>query len=120
RNVEPHISVIRLAVLCLAGERRTDDSAPRSAQLHCRVLQIPVGAKQETHHGELRSRTDPDHAGGPRRGGDPNSGGPGDPGGVKAHMAEVILKAAAEGQTSYDVLLASASDQIQTILSLLT
>src|SRR5215813_12853659 len=40
--------------------------------------------------------------------------------GVKAHMAEVILKAAAEGQTSYDVLLASASDQIQTILSLLT
>jgi hypothetical protein len=40
--------------------------------------------------------------------------------GVKAHMAEVILKAAAEGQTSYDVLLASASDQIQTILSMLT
>ena len=40
--------------------------------------------------------------------------------GVKAHMAEVILKAAAEGQTSYDGLLASASDQIQTILSLLT
>jgi hypothetical protein len=40
--------------------------------------------------------------------------------GVKAHMAEVILKAAAQGQTSYDALLASASDQIQTILSLLT
>jgi len=40
--------------------------------------------------------------------------------GVKAHMAEVILKAAADGQTSYDVLLASASDQIQTILSLVT
>jgi hypothetical protein len=40
--------------------------------------------------------------------------------GIKAHMAEVILKAAAEGQTSYDGLLASASDQIQTILSLLT
>jgi hypothetical protein len=40
--------------------------------------------------------------------------------GVKAHMAEVILKAAAEGQTSYDGLLASASAQIQTILSLLT
>ena len=32
--------------------------------------------------------------------------------GVKAHMAEVILKAAAEGQTSYDGLLASASAQI--------
>jgi hypothetical protein len=35
-------------------------------------------------------------------------------------MAEVILKAAAGGQTSYDGLLASASDQIQTILSMLT
>ena len=40
--------------------------------------------------------------------------------GLKAHMAQVILKAAAEGQTSYDGLLASASDQIQTILSMLT
>ena len=39
---------------------------------------------------------------------------------LKAHMAEIILKAAAEGQTSHDVLLASASDQIQTILSMLT
>jgi hypothetical protein len=39
--------------------------------------------------------------------------------GIKAHMAEVILKAAADGQTSYDGLLASASDQIQTILSML-
>src|SRR6516225_7207472 len=40
--------------------------------------------------------------------------------GVKAHMAALILKAAAAGQTSYDGLLASASDQIQTILSLLS
>ena len=40
--------------------------------------------------------------------------------GIKAHMAEVILKAAAEGQTSYEGLLASASAQIQTILSMLT
>jgi len=40
--------------------------------------------------------------------------------GLKAHMAQVILKAAAEGQTSYDGLLASASDQIKTILSMLT
>jgi hypothetical protein len=39
--------------------------------------------------------------------------------GIKAHMAELILKAAAEGQTSYDGLLAAASDQIQTILSTL-
>jgi hypothetical protein len=35
-------------------------------------------------------------------------------------MAECILKAAAEGQTSYDGLLASASSQIQTILSMLS
>jgi len=40
--------------------------------------------------------------------------------GLKAHMAQIILKAAAEGQTSYDGLLASASGQIQTILSMLT
>jgi len=40
--------------------------------------------------------------------------------GLKAHMAQIILKAAAEGQTSYDGLLDSASDQIQTILSMLT
>ena len=39
--------------------------------------------------------------------------------GLKAHMAEVILKAAAEGQTTYEGLLAAASDQIQTILSML-
>jgi hypothetical protein len=30
------------------------------------------------------------------------------------------LKTAAEGQTSYDALLAAASDNIQTILSMLT
>ena len=40
--------------------------------------------------------------------------------GVKAHVAEFILKAAAGGQTSYDALLASASAQIQTIISLLS
>ena len=39
---------------------------------------------------------------------------------IKAHMAEFILRAAAEGQTTYDGLLAAASDQIQTILSMLT
>jgi hypothetical protein len=39
---------------------------------------------------------------------------------VKVHMAEFILKAAAEGQTSYDALLTSASSQIQTILSMLS
>ena len=39
---------------------------------------------------------------------------------IKAHMAEFILKAAAEGLTSYDALLSAASDQIQTIVSMLT
>ena len=39
---------------------------------------------------------------------------------VKAHMAEVILKAAAQGQTTYDGLLAAASEQVQTILIMLT
>jgi hypothetical protein len=39
---------------------------------------------------------------------------------IKARMAEFILKAAAEGQTSYDGLVSAASDQIQTILSMLT
>jgi hypothetical protein len=39
---------------------------------------------------------------------------------IKAHMAEIILKTAAEGQTTRDGLLAAAADQIQTILSPLT
>ncbi|HEY6995137.1 MAG TPA: hypothetical protein VH397_15615 [Xanthobacteraceae bacterium] len=39
---------------------------------------------------------------------------------IKAHMAEFILKAAAQGQTSYEGLLAAASDQIHTIVSMLT
>jgi hypothetical protein len=40
--------------------------------------------------------------------------------GIKAYMAEFILKAAAEGQTTYDGLLAAASGQIQSVLSMLT
>ena len=39
---------------------------------------------------------------------------------IKAHLAECILKAAAQGQTSYDGLIAAAADQIQVILSLFT
>jgi hypothetical protein len=39
---------------------------------------------------------------------------------VKAHMAEFILKAAAGGQITHDALLASASDHIQTVHSMLT
>jgi len=40
--------------------------------------------------------------------------------GIKAALAEYILRAAAEGQTNYDCLVAAASDQIPTILSMLT
>jgi len=40
--------------------------------------------------------------------------------GVKAAMAEVILKAAEHGHTSFDSLVASASDQIQAVISMLT
>src|SRR5215813_6827323 len=40
--------------------------------------------------------------------------------GIKAAVAECILKAAANGQTNYDGLIAAASEQIQTILSMLT
>ena len=39
---------------------------------------------------------------------------------IKAYLAEYILKAAAQGQTSYDGLVAAAADQIQVILSLFT
>ena len=39
---------------------------------------------------------------------------------VKACMAEIILKAAAEGQTNYHVLLAAASEQLEAVLSQLT
>jgi hypothetical protein len=39
--------------------------------------------------------------------------------GLKAAVAECILKAAAHGQTSYDGLVTSASDQVQTIISML-
>ncbi|MBR0860526.1 hypothetical protein ACVIWV_008054 [Bradyrhizobium diazoefficiens] len=40
--------------------------------------------------------------------------------GLKAAVAECILKAAAHGQTSYDGLVASASDQIQAMISMLS
>ena len=39
--------------------------------------------------------------------------------GVKAYLAERILKAAAEGETTYDGLIAAATNEIQTILSTL-
>jgi len=39
---------------------------------------------------------------------------------TKAYLAECILKAAAQGHTSYNELIAAASDQIQVILSMVT
>jgi hypothetical protein len=39
---------------------------------------------------------------------------------TKAYLAEAILKAAAQGQRSYNELIAAATDQIHTILSMLT
>jgi hypothetical protein len=39
---------------------------------------------------------------------------------TKAYLAEAILKAAAQGQTSYNELLAAATDQIHVVASLLT
>jgi hypothetical protein len=39
---------------------------------------------------------------------------------VKAYLAGYILKAAAHGTTSYDMLVSAGTDQIQTILLLFT
>ena len=39
---------------------------------------------------------------------------------IKAQIAEVILKAAAEGQTTHDGLVAAVASQMQTILAMLT
>lgn len=36
--------------------------------------------------------------------------------GIKAHIAEIILKAAAQGVTSHDGLIAAATSQIQAIV----
>jgi hypothetical protein len=37
---------------------------------------------------------------------------------VKAYLAECILKAAAQGHTNYDALMAAAADQMHVIVSL--
>jgi hypothetical protein len=39
---------------------------------------------------------------------------------AKAYLAECILKAAAQGQTNYDALIAAAADQMQVLVSLFT
>jgi hypothetical protein len=76
-------------------------------------------AAGEANHAELQSRANSNYARGPRRSDDENPLGAGNAGN-KAAVAECILKAAANGQTSYDGLIAAASEQIQTILSMLT
>lgn len=38
---------------------------------------------------------------------------------VKAYMAEFILKSAAQGLTSYDGLLAAATEQIKAVMTVL-
>ena len=40
--------------------------------------------------------------------------------GIKAALAEYILKAAAEGETDYESLVAVGADQIHTLLSMVT
>ena len=40
--------------------------------------------------------------------------------GIKAALAEYILKAAAEGETDYESLVATGADQIHTLLSMVT
>lgn len=39
---------------------------------------------------------------------------------TKAYLAEAILKAAAQGHTSYNELLAAGADQIEVVVSMLT
>ena len=39
---------------------------------------------------------------------------------TKAYLAECILRAAAQGRTTFDELVVAASDQIQSALSLFT
>jgi N-acetylglucosamine kinase-like BadF-type ATPase len=39
---------------------------------------------------------------------------------MKARLAECILKAAAQGDTTYNELVTAAADQIQAVLSVLT
>jgi hypothetical protein len=39
---------------------------------------------------------------------------------TKAYLAECILKAAAQGHTTYNELVAAAADQMQTIVALFT
>jgi hypothetical protein len=97
--------VIPLAVLCLAGWRQTGNGA--AAQMGDRIMPSYSPELIQTMRAaldEVMTKIPLDQA----------------TPGIKAHMAEFILKTAADGQTSYDALLSAASDKIQTILSMLT
>src|SRR3984893_17237244 len=143
KKAKTHTSVIPLAALCLARERRTGDSAPQ-ARLHRSLPRRRESSLSPQSGTPLsRGRAQEHQSNSCRREAGERimaSYGPEliqimravldevmtkipveqvTPG-LKAHMAEVILKAAAEGQTSYDGLLASASAQIQTIVSMLS
>jgi hypothetical protein len=99
-----HAGVISLAALCLAGYRQTGDRASAEGRrlmpsYSPELIQIMRAALDEVMTKIPLEQATP---------------------AIKAHLAQCILKAAAEGQTSYDGLIAVASDQIQSILSMLT
>src|SRR5207302_2082484 len=93
-----------LATLCLARHRQTDNRVSaegrRSMPSHSPELIQTMRAALD----EVMTQIPPEQA----------------TPAIKAHLTECILKAAAEGQTSYESLTAAASDQIPTILSMLT
>jgi hypothetical protein len=96
--------VISLAALCLAGYRQTGDRVGAEGRrlmpsYSPELIQIMRAALDEVMTKIPLEQATP---------------------AIKAHLAQCILKAAAEGQTSYDGLIAVASDQIQSILSMLT
>jgi hypothetical protein len=99
------IGVMGLAGLCLAAERQIGNPAARRnwrpimPSYSPELIQTMRAALEE-----VMTRIPADHA----------------TPGIKARMAEIILKAAADGQISYEGLVAAASEQIQTILSMLT
>jgi hypothetical protein len=99
------IGVMGLAGLCLAAERQIGNPAGRRnwrpimpSYYTPELIQTMRAALEE-----VMTRIPADHA----------------TPGIKARLAEIILKAAADGETSYEGLVAAASEQIQTILSML-
>jgi hypothetical protein len=104
-EIKRHVSVIPLAALCLAGWRQTGNGA--AAQTGDRIMPSYSPELIQTMRAaldEVMTKIPLDQA----------------TPAIKAHMAEFILKTAAEGQTSYDALLSAASDNIQQFSSMLT